>query len=103
MAKVVYIAGPITGVPGYRERFARAADLVERMGYIALNPATLPSGLTNDQYMKICFAMIQSADVVLFLSNWRKSIGASLEQLYCNYIGKPVALNYQDLDWMLRR
>lgn len=103
MAKVVYIAGPITGVPDYRERFARAADLVERRGYIALNPATLPGGLTNDQYMKICFAMIQSADVVLFLSNWRKSIGASLEQLYCNYIGKPVALNYQDLDWMLRR
>ena len=103
MAKVVYIAGPITGVPDYRERFARAASLVERKGYIALNPATLPGGLTNDQYMKICFAMIQSADVVLFLSNWRKSIGASLEQLYCNYIGKPVAMNYQDLDWMLRR
>lgn len=103
MAKVVYIAGPITGTKDYRERFARAADLIEQKGYIALNPATLPGGMTNEQYMKICFAMIESADVVLFLSNWRKSIGASLEQLYCNYIGKPVALNYDDVDWMLQR
>ena len=103
MAKVVYIAGPITGTKDYRERFARAAALIEQMGYIALNPATLPGGLTNEQYMKICFSMIESADVVLFLSNWRKSLGASLEQLYCNYIGKPVALNYDDVDWMLQR
>lgn len=103
MAKVVYIAGPITGVPDYRERFARAAALLEQKGYIALNPATLPGGMTNEQYMGICFAMIGSADVVLFLSNWRKSVGASLEQLYCNYIGKPVALNYDDVDWMLQR
>ncbi len=101
MAKVVYIAGPITGVPDYRERFARAAEAIEKRGYIALNPAALPDGLTNDQYMKICFAMIQAADLVLFLSGWRKSLGASLEQLYCNYIGKPVALNYEDIDWML--
>lgn len=103
MAKVVYIAGPITGTKDYRERFARAAALIEQKGYVALNPATLPGGMTNAQYMKICFAMIESADVVLFLSNWRKSIGASLEQLYCNYIGKPVALNYDDVDWMLQR
>ena len=101
MAKVVYIAGPITGVKDFRERFAKAAEHVERKGFIALNPATLPGGLTNDQYMKICFSMIQAADLVLFLAGWRKSLGASLEQLYCNYIGKPVALNYEDMDWML--
>ncbi len=89
--KVIYIAGPITGVENYWEAFERAAEDLEGLGYIALNPARLPQGMTNSQCMRICFAMIDSADAVLFLEDWRRSNGANLEAAYCEYTEKPVA------------
>lgn len=89
--KVIYISGPITGVKNYWEAFEQAAEDLEGLGYIPLNPARLPEGMTNEQYMRICFAMIDSADAVLFLEGWRNSSGANLEAAYCGYTKKPVA------------
>lgn len=90
MRRVVYISGPITGVPRYWEAFERAEYLLTAKGYIPLSPARLPEGLTNEQYMRICFAMIDSADMVLFLSNWPTSHGSVLEHHYCEYTNKPI-------------
>ena len=87
--KTVYIAGPITGVDGYREEFDRYADDIRDLGYTVINPAKLPKGMTNAQYMKICFAMVDAADAVMFMSGWRTSMGATLEHDYCVYTGKP--------------
>lgn len=95
--KVIYIAGPITGVENYWEAFERAEEHLEGLGYIALSPARLPYGMTNDQYTRICSAMIDSADAVLFLPNWPQSRGAYMERLRCEYMGKPV-IEYQALD-----
>lgn len=89
--KVVYISGPITGVKNYWEAFEQAAEDLEGLGYLALNPARLPEGMTNSQYMRTCFAMIDSADMVLLLEGWRTSSGANLEAAYCEYTEKPVA------------
>nr|DAG68768.1 MAG TPA: N-deoxyribosyltransferase [Caudoviricetes sp.]DAI99230.1 MAG TPA: N-deoxyribosyltransferase [Caudoviricetes sp.] len=83
----VYIAGKITGNKKYHEMF----DLAERVyskKYIVLNPATLPEGMSAADYMRICFAMIDAADLVAFLPGWRTSPGARLERAYCSYIGK---------------
>jgi nucleoside 2-deoxyribosyltransferase len=90
--KVVYIAGPITGVKNYWEAFERAEDDLLGLGYIPLSPAHLPEGMTNEQYTRIDFAMIDSADAVLFLENFEDSPGARLEHEYCKYTGKPVVL-----------
>lgn len=90
--KVVYIAGPCTGVKNYWEPFEQAEDDLTALGYIPLSPARLPQGMTNEQYMRICFAMIDSADAVLFLDNWEDSRGAMLEAEYCEYTSKPVVL-----------
>lgn len=87
--KVVYIAGPITGVDKYWEAFERAEDDLSALGYIPLSPARLPGGLTNAQYMRIDLAMIDSADAVLFLPGFSDSTGAQLEHEYCEYIDKP--------------
>lgn len=83
----VYIAGKIAGNKKYHEMF----DLAERVyskKYIVLNPATLPEGMSAADYMRICFAMIDAADLVAFLPGWRTSPGAQLERAYCSYIGK---------------
>ena len=88
--KVVYISGPITNVKEYWKPFEEAEEELEAMGYIALSPARLPEGMTKEQYMRICFAMEDSADAVLMLPNWTQSDGAQLEAKYAEYIGKPV-------------
>lgn len=80
--KVVYIAGPITGVDRYWEAFEKAESELEAEGFIALTPTRLPKGLIHAQYMHIDKAMIDTADAVLFLPGWSKSLGAREEFFY---------------------
>lgn len=87
--KVIYISGPITGVKNYWEAFEQAEDDISACGCVPLSPARLPQGMTKAQYMRTCFAMIDSADAVLFLHDSDQSEGALLEREYCRYIGKP--------------
>ena len=84
----IYIAGKITGDPNYKEKFSAEAEKLERAGNIVLNPATLPEGMKPEDYMRICFAMIDSADIVSFLPDAEESEGARLEKEYCKYIKK---------------
>lgn len=86
----VYVAGAITGIPDYRDKFAIAKKALEREGHTVLNPATLPEGMEKKDYMRICFAMIDTADVITFLPNWEHSKGANVERAYVTYIEKPI-------------
>ena len=93
----IYIAGKITGNKKYKEIFAQAERAYSKK-YIVLNPATLPEGMSAADYMRICFAMIDAADLIVFLPGWRTSPGARLEKAYCNYIGKGVVECGGDLE-----
>lgn len=90
--KKIYIAGKITGDAFYREKFAAAERKLRGEGYIVLSPAVLPEGMTNADYMQICFAMIDVADKVAFLEDFIESQGARLEWDYCAYTKKEVVL-----------
>lgn len=85
-----YIAGKITGDPNYREKFQKGVQALQEEGFIVINPARLPDGMQPGDYMKICFAMIDVADVVAFLPDWNKSPGARLEFEYCDYTSKQI-------------
>jgi len=100
-AKVIYLAGPITGVPDYWRAFAEGANKVEAAGYIPLTPTALPYKLGNQKAMQICLAMINTADAVLFLPGWSRSVGAQIEMEYCKYIGKPHATTIEALKEVL--
>ena len=87
----VYLAGKITGDPNYREKFAEAAKkLEERAGVTVISPAVTPEGLKKADYMRICFAMLESADTAAFLPDWEDSPGAQLEKHWCEYVGKKM-------------
>lgn len=100
--KVVYIAGPISGVPKYWEAFERAEDELSAAGFIPLSPSRLPWNLSDEKAMQICMAMINAADAVLFLTGSSMSRGACLEYHYCSYMDKPFAFKVDALKEVLR-
>lgn len=85
----IYIAGKITGDPNYKDKFANMeSELLKMPGTVIINPAKLPQGLTPADYARICLAMIDSSDIVIFAPDYKESSGALLEMQYCRYIKK---------------
>ena len=89
--KAVYILGPITGIERYWEAFEEAEDDVSALGYVPLSPSRLPYNLSNEQRMRISFAMIDAADAVLLLRDWYRSSNATLERDYCYFTDKLIS------------
>lgn len=82
-----YLAGKISGDPNYREKFERVADSFSSESVVLL-PSILPEGMNRADYMRVCFAMMESADAVVFLPDWEESAGARVEHAWCEYTGK---------------
>lgn len=93
----IYIAGPMTGIPEYNRPafFEAAAQLMER-GHTVLNPATLPNGLTQPQYMDICCAMLRCAESIFLLDGWEQSAGARAERALAEKLELDVIFQ---IDW----
>lgn len=89
--KVIYIAGPMTGLPELnRLAFMEAEKALTEAGFVVLNPAWLPAGLPPAKYMPICLAMLDAAGAVYMLEGWERSHGALIERSYALYQGKAV-------------
>ena len=86
----VYIAGKITGDRKYRRKFLDVAKRFQEQFDVPLNPAVLPDGLEEADYMRICMAMLDSADAVFMLKDWQQSRGATLEHAYAKRVGKTI-------------
>ena len=86
----VYIAGRITGDENYKAKFEAAKRYLENeFNFTVLNPAVMPEGMKPADYMRICFAMLDTADMVVFLPDYKESKGAMLERAWCEYTGRP--------------
>lgn len=77
----IYISGKITGDRRYKAKFREVEKKLAAAGHIVLNPATVPEGLRPVDYMRLCFAMMEAADVVLFMQDYQDSRGAYLWRL----------------------
>ena len=92
MAKI-YIAGPISGLPNFnRDAFNAEAHRLLGLGHVGLNPAILPDGLEQHEYMAICIEMVKMADQLVMLPGWERSAGARAEHALAIKIGKAIIL-----------
>lgn len=86
----IYIAGPIAGDDGYREKFFAAENFLALLGWRPINPTCLPDNLNPDDYMPICMALLNQADAIVMLHDSAKSPGAKLELQFANYQKKVI-------------
>ena len=90
--KKIYISGPMSGIAELnRPAFDSATQKILLDGNIPLNPAILPDGLTQPQYMDICMAMLRCADEMLMLPDWENSAGARAEYALADKLGLPAS------------
>ena len=85
MSTRIYIAGPMTGLPGFNyPAFHAEAARLRAMGYLVENPAenpVPPCGGTWVGYMRMALAQLVRCHAICMLPGWTSSKGACLEHL----------------------
>jgi hypothetical protein len=78
----IYIAGPMTGIPGFNyPAFHAMAARLRELGLHVENPAEGPHPEAGGWhlYMRAALAKMVTCDTVIFLKGWPASRGACLE------------------------
>jgi len=82
----IYIAGKITGEDeaAVYNKFVVAKTRLENSGDLVMSPHVLSEnrGFDHEDYMHICYAMIDICDAIFVLKDWQKSKGARMEVQY---------------------
>jgi hypothetical protein len=97
----VFISGPMTGYEDYNRIVfnLKEAELKKaHPDWVILNPAIHPDGLTHEEYMKLCFAMLDICDFIVVLPGWINSKGSKMEILETLRLKKPVCFPSDDLE-----
>jgi len=94
----VYIAGKITGLTRteVQEKFARASIELQAQGHETFVPCVLPdyADIPHQDYLHVCYAMIDICEAVYMLSDWQMSPGARMELQYAADYQKKIL--YED-------
>jgi hypothetical protein len=96
----IYIAGPITGDPNYKDKFLTAEQVLAAKGHTVWNPANNPEGFAHHEYMTVCLPAVQFCDAVLMLPGWKKSVGALQEYAHAIQYKKRILFKLSDVDWV---
>ena len=79
----IYLAGAETA-----EQFKKAETVLRERGHAVFGATVLPGGMKKEEYVSSCKAMIDAADMVLFLKGWQESKEAKMTAAYCEFINK---------------
>lgn len=80
----IYISGPITKNPDYKQDFMNAEAELNRMFHHKadiINPVFLTTVKNGswEFYMRVCLKALADCDTIFMLKGWRRSKGARLE------------------------
>ena len=96
----IYVAGKITGLDRSEaeKKFLKAKVKLVKAGHSVFIPTVLPvyEDVTHENYLHICYSIIDVCDAVYILDNWQNSIGARKELQYASDWGKEII--YEDSD-----
>ena len=98
----IYISGKITNNENYKDDFARAVKMLgtENTKDLIVNPAALSDVLLgntrHEDYMQVCFTLLDTCDCIFLLDNWEESKGANQEYGYAKAKGLTI-LHEQEL------
>ena len=94
----VYIAGKVTGLEKDEifKKFYESGKQLKKDGHIVMSPAVLVlnEGFEHEDYMHICYAMIDVCDAVFMQKDWQDSKGARMELQYAKDWKKQIL--YED-------
>jgi hypothetical protein len=95
--KKIYISGKITNLERADELFAIAEQTLSNTGYTVVNPCTIPHShdKTWHSYMKEDIKAMCDCDEIFMLSNWKDSIGATIEHRLATELGLKVRYEIQ--------
>lgn len=99
---VLYIAGPMTGLPEFNlPAFDAAESALRAVGYGVQNPARhgVSPDKTWEDYMRRDLADVLTVDGIALLDGWWNSRGASLEVHVAKALSVPIA---PLADWLAR-
>lgn len=90
----VYVAGKITDLEPIevRKNFIRAEVDLRDKGHFVMTPRAIMDfqGFEHEDYMHVCYAMIDVCDAVYMLRNWKDSKGARMELDYAKQWRKTI-------------
>lgn len=86
----VYIAGPITGDPNYKEKFTAVGAKLALLGLAPVDPTEAPEGLTYKEYIDEGLAKLTKCDMICMLPGYGESRGARVEYMYAVAVGMPI-------------
>ena len=93
---MIYLSGPMTGLPEYNyPAFREAAKMLRSFGQIVFDPSEAFEGRTDlpkEIYMRKDIEELLKADVIALLQGWELSTGAQLEVEVAKQCGIPIRL-----------
>ena len=94
--QVVFVSGAMTGLVNMnRKEFNKAQSYLEHYNHTVLNPAWFPDGLRHNDYLHMCFSMIDIADCIYVLRGSENSVGSKAEVTYAMNYGKGIYYQYE--------
>lgn len=90
----IYIAGKISGLErkAVEEKFENAKKTLSLKGYQVFIPTILPfyDEVSHEDYLHICYSIIDVCDAVFMLKDWQESEGAKKELQYAYNHNKKI-------------
>lgn len=91
MKEVIYVVGAISNDPDYKEKFQKAKEHLNELGFDkVIIPTCVPDNLPYECYAHISLGFVNACDSLYALSDWRESKGAQAEIAYAKFLRKNI-------------